>query len=254
METPAPKPEMSAGIAGMTAFAGGSKVDVEPPAMPDVTVPQPTSPVGETFQSGGGIAGLTPRSASPSDDKGVFPTIGESAPNDAGLPLESLLDPKTDIEDNSFQMPSPVSAPESAAETTPPTQPSEQEPEVFTPGASTSPFGSPDKTPAPTPTPVTPESSAPSAAAPAAAAAVGAASVAVADAPAEAPSATEPGKLKSGLTKRTRSATSSGPAAALNEERTAPSQRSPDQVKSMLSRYKSGLERGRGPAATDGEK
>ena len=35
-------------------------------------------------------------------------------------------------------------------------------------------------------------------------------------------------------------------------DRTAPSQRSPDQVRSMLSRYKTGLERGRG-TRTDGE-
>ena len=55
------------------------------------------------------------------------------------------------------------------------------------------------------------------------------------------------------LTKRTRSAAGSNPAADLEAVRTAPSQRSPDQVKSMLSRYKSGLERGRGPAETDGE-
>ncbi|MFT7473129.1 MAG: HAMP domain-containing protein/two-component sensor histidine kinase [Verrucomicrobiales bacterium] len=56
----------------------------------------------------------------------------------------------------------------------------------------------------------------------------------------------------SGLTRRTRTTTTVAPV-DLEADRTAPSQRTPDQVKNMLSRYKTGLERGRGSEGTDGE-
>lgn len=56
----------------------------------------------------------------------------------------------------------------------------------------------------------------------------------------------------SGLVKRQRQATEI-PQVDLTADRTAPSQRTPDQVRNMLSRYKTGLERGRGTAETDGE-
>ncbi len=63
---------------------------------------------------------------------------------------------------------------------------------------------------------------------------------------------TAPETTSAGLTKRRRS---SAPVETFDAgaDRTAPSQRTPDQVKNMLSRYKTGLERGRGSAGTDGE-
>ncbi len=56
-----------------------------------------------------------------------------------------------------------------------------------------------------------------------------------------------------GLVKRQRNSGEGIPQVDLNADRTAPSQRTPDQVKNMLSRYKTGLERGRGVAGTEGE-
>lgn len=61
------------------------------------------------------------------------------------------------------------------------------------------------------------------------------------------------GVTAAGLVKRQRQSTESIPEVDLEADRTAPSQRTPDQVKNMLSRYKIGLERGRGAAGTDGE-
>ncbi len=260
-EAPTISPEASAGIAGMTAFAGGSATEVAPPTIPDVTVKPPSSV--PDLAAAPSVAPATEESAG-----GTFPTIGDGHSKDEGRPLESLLDPSSDGADESFQMPAPTPVAETptAAPTEAASDSGETEPEVFTPGNSTftMPSESTPETPASTeavtakietqPAPAEPAPSADSTPKPAAAvAAAAASSVAVADAPAETPSAPEPGKLKSGLTKRTRSATPSAPPADLEVMRTAPSQRSPDQVKSMLSRYKSGLERGRGPAETDGE-
>lgn len=56
-----------------------------------------------------------------------------------------------------------------------------------------------------------------------------------------------------GLVKRQRNSGEGIPQVDLNADRTAPSQRTPDQVKNMLSRYKTGLERGRGVAGSEGE-
>ena len=106
--------------------------------------------------------------------------------------------------------------------------------------------------PAVTPVPTTPPA-APAAAVPQpdvapAVAPLGAPAAAPAPAPAAPPAAPE--VTSSGLTKRKRTSSTEN-AASLDGDRTAPSQRSPDQVRSMLSRYKTGLERGRG--SKDGE-
>ena len=237
--------------------------DLAPPAIPDLAAP-----------------------AAPS----TFPTIGDEAPLDGSMPLESLLDPSSDIGDEMLQMPLPQPVAESAEPANvfdaPAPVAEAPAPEVFEPGAST--FEAPAPAapevfepapapvaeapaapeviePAPAPTAEAPQQldsppafaePAPAPAAPAAAAASVAArsAVAVATAPVASGVATQPGKTTGGLTKRTRSAPSDTPKVDFDEARTAPSQRSPDQVKSMLSRYKSGLERGRGPAETDGEK
>ena len=70
---------------------------------------------------------------------------------------------------------------------------------------------------------------------------------------AEAPPAAAAATTASGLTKRRRKTGAEPDTVDLDADRTAPSQRTPDQVKNMLSRYKTGLERGRGSAGTDGE-
>ena len=106
--------------------------------------------------------------------------------------------------------------------------------------------------PAVTPVPTTPPA-APAAAVPQPdvappVAPLGAPAAAPAPAPAAPPAAPE--VTSSGLTKRKRTSSTEN-AASLDGDRTAPSQRSPDQVRNMLSRYKTGLERGRG--SKDGE-
>jgi len=70
----------------------------------------------------------------------------------------------------------------------------------------------------------------------------------VAEVPAPMPDVTA-----AGLVRRQRQSSELIPQVDLEADRTAPSQRTPDQVKNMLSRYKTGLERGRGAAGTDGE-
>ena len=259
------------------------------------------------------------------DSSSTFPTIGEDLTNDSAMPLESLLDPSTGLDDDMLTMPLPkpvgdldaapafADTPEAPAADSGvggfevPVEPDvfepgnstfemPAEPEVFEPGNSTfepapvaeapapvaeAPAPIPDlaapapvaEAPAPipdlaAPAPVAeapapiPDLAAPAPVAEAPAPVVDPAPVAAAPlvGAAAAPAATAvatatgaAGKTASGLTKRTRTAPSATPPVNFDEGRTAPSQRSPDQVKSMLSRYKSGLERGRGSAETDGE-
>ena len=61
----------------------------------------------------------------------------------------------------------------------------------------------------------------------------------------EMPPSPEAPVTAAGLVKRQRGASSIDESAGSGGDRTAPSKRSPDQVKNMLSRYKSGLQRGR---------
>ena len=279
LAAPAPVTDLApaAPIAPIPDLAAPAPVaDLAPPAIPDLAAP-----------------------AAPS----TFPTIGDEAPLDGSMPLESLLDPSSDIGDEMLQMPLPQPVAESAEPANvfdaPAPVAEAPAPEVFEPGAST--FEAPAPAapevfepapapvaeapapeviepapapvaeasaapeviePAPAPTAEAPQQldsppafaePAPAPAAPAASVAAPSA-VAVATAPVASGVATQPGKTTGGLTKRTRSAPSDTPKVDFDEARTAPSQRSPDQVKSMLSRYKSGRERGRGPAETDGEK
>ena len=298
---------------------------VAPAPVTDLAPPAPNAPIPD-LAAPAPVADLAPPAipdlAAPAAPS-TFPTIGDEAPLDGSMPLESLLDPSSDIGDEMLQMPLPQPVAESAEPANvfdaPAPVAEAPAPEVFEPGAST--FEAPAPAapevfepapapvaeapapevfepapapvaeapaapeafepapapvaeapaapeviePAPAPTAEAPQQldsppafaePAPAPAAPAAAAASVAArsAVAVATAPVASGVATQPGKTTGGLTKRTRSAPSDTPKVDFDEARTAPSQRSPDQVKSMLSRYKSGLERGRGPAETDGEK
>ena len=318
LAAPAPVTDLAppAPIAPIPDLAAPAPVtDLAPPApnapIPDLAAPAPVADLAPP---------AIPDLAAPAAPS-TFPTIGDEAPLDGSMPLESLLDPSSDIGDEMFQMPLPQPVAESAEPANvfdaPAPVAEAPAPEVFEPGAST--FEAPAPAapevfepapapvaeapapevfepapasvaeapapevfepapapvaeapapeviePAPAPTAEAPQQldsppafaePAPAPAAPAAAAASVAArsAVAVATAPVASGVATQPGKTTGGLTKRTRSAPSDTPKVDFDEARTAPSQRSPDQVKSMLSRYKSGLERGRGPAETDGEK
>ena len=320
LAAPAPVTDLApaAPIAPIPDLAAPAPVtDLAPPApnapIPDLAAPAPVADLAPP---------AIPDLAAPAAPS-TFPTIGDEAPLDGSMPLESLLDPSSDIGDEMLQMPLPQPVAESAEPANvfdaPAPVAEAPAPEVFEPGAST--FEAPAPAapevfepapapvaeapapevfepapapvaeapaapeafepapapvaeapaapeviePAPAPTAEAPQQldsppafaePAPAPAAPAAAAASVAArsAVAVATAPVASGVATQPGKTTGGLTKRTRSAPSDTPKVDFDEARTAPSQRSPDQVKSMLSRYKSGLERGRGPAETDGEK
>ena len=291
---PAPAPVAPAPVTDLAPAAPIAPIpDLAAPApVTDLAPPAPNAPIPD-LAAPAPVADLAPPAipdlAAPAAPS-TFPTIGDEAPLDGSMPLESLLDPSSDIGDEMLQMPLPQPVAESAEPANvfdaPAPVAEAPAPEVFEPGAST--FEAPAPAapevfepapapvaeapaapeviePAPAPTAEAPQQldsppafaePAPAPAAPAAAAASVAArsAVAVATAPVASGVATQPGKTTGGLTKRTRSAPSDTPKVDFDEARTAPSQRSPDQVKSMLSRYKSGLERGRGPAETDGEK
>ena len=288
---PAPAPVAPAPVTDLAPAAPIAPIpDLAAPApVTDLAPPAPIAPIPD-LAAPAPVADLAPPAipdlAAPAAPS-TFPTIGDEAPLDGSMPLESLLDPSSDIGDEMLQMPLPQPVAESAEPANvfdaPAPVAEAPAPEVFEPGAST--FEAPAPAapevfePAPAPVaeaPAAPEviepapaptaeaaqqldsppafaEPAPAPAAPAASVAAPSA-VAVATAPVASGVATQPGKTTGGLTKRTRSAPSDTPKVDFDEARTAPSQRSPDQVKSMLSRYKSGLERGRGPAETDGEK
>ena len=286
---PAPAPVAPAPVTDLAPAAPIAPIpDLAAPApVTDLAPPAPNAPIPD-LAAPAPVADLAPPAipdlAAPAAPS-TFPTIGDEAPLDGSMPLESLLDPSSDIGDEMLQMPLPQPVAESAEPANvfdaPAPVAEAPAPEVFEPGAST--FEAPAPAapevfepapapvaeapaapeviePAPAPTAEAPQQldsppafAEPAPAAPAAAVAARSA-VAVATAPVASGVATQPGKTTGGLTKRTRSAPSDTPKVDFDEARTAPSQRSPDQVKSMLSRYKSGLERGRGPAETDGEK
>ena len=305
---PAPAPVAPAPVTDLAPAAPIAPIpDLAAPApVTDLAPPAPIAPIPD-LAAPAPVADLAPPAipdlAAPAAPS-TFPTIGDEAPLDGSMPLESLLDPSSDIGDEMLQMPLPQPVAESAEPANvfdaPAPVAEAPAPEVFEPGAST--FEAPAPAapevfepapapvaeapaapeviepapapvaeapaapeviePAPAPTAEAPQQldsppafaePAPAPAAPAASVAAPSA-VAVATAPVASGVATQPGKTTGGLTKRTRSAPSDTPKVDFDEARTAPSQRSPDQVKSMLSRYKSGLERGRGPAETDGEK
>ena len=328
LAAPAPVAEAPAPIPDLAAPA---PVAEAPAPIPDLAAPAPVADPSS-------VTGL----GESTDSSSTFPTIGEDLTNDSAMPLESLLDPSTGLDDDMLTMPLPkpvgdldaapafADTPEAPAADSGvggfevpvepevfepgnstfemPAEPEvfepgnstfemPAEPEVFEPGNSTfepapvaeapapvaeAPAPIPDlaapapvaEAPAPipdlaAPAPVAeapapiPDLAAPAPVAEAPAPVVDPAPVAAAPlvgAAAAAPAATAvatatgaAGKTASGLTKRTRTAPSATPPVNFDEGRTAPSQRSPDQVKSMLSRYKSGLERGRGSAETDGE-
>ena len=285
---PAPAPVAPAPVTDLAPAAPIAPIpDLAAPApVTDLAPPAPIAPIPD-LAAPAPVADLAPPAipdlAAPAAPS-TFPTIGDEAPLDGSMPLESLLDPSSDIGDEMLQMPLPQPVAESAEpanvfdapapvaeapapevfEPAPaPVAEAPAAPEAFEPApapVAEAPAAPEVIEPAPAPTAEAPQQldsppafAEPAPAAPAAAVAARSA-VAVATAPVASGVATQPGKTTGGLTKRTRSAPSDTPKVDFDEARTAPSQRSPDQVKSMLSRYKSGLERGRGPAETDGEK
>ena len=272
---PAPAPVEAAAPAPIEAVeTAPAAVEISEPVQIEAQAPiDASAPVADASAIG------TPPVAA--EAPAPFPTIADTPPRDPAMPLESVLDPADDSDlgvslpkpvneapaapevftpgNSSFEMPSDPVAPAPIAPAPAPIAPAPVASAAAAPVAA-APVASAAAAAAPVATaaavaaaPVATAAAAPTAPAPVAAAPVAAAPVAAAPvAPAPATqSAASGGKLK----KRTRSAAPAADAPILNmdEERAGPSQRSPDQVKSMLSRDKSGLERGRGPAETDGE-
>ena len=257
----APLPEMIATPAPLEP-APLSGLAAEAPAAPDLGVPQvdlPTPDLG------------VPQVDLPTPDLGV-PQVDLPAPNlgvpqvdlptpdlavpvapavpEAPAPIPDLGVPQVDLPAPDVGVPAPI--PDLAAPVAPavPEVPAPI-PDLAAPVAPAAPeaptFPAVTADPAPAPAAVTP----PPAVAP------------QPEMPAPAPTTPEPiaaatpapvaEKTSSGLTRRKRSAPSAD-AVDLNADRAAPSQRSPDQVRNMLSRYKTGLEKGRtGTSRTDGE-
>ena len=216
------------------------------PGLAEVSLPAPDMPVPEA-----------PAFDAPASFDGAFaaPEAPDFATPDLGMPVSEapavapdVFDPTPVVEAapavfDPAPAPAPAPMPEPVAEV-----PAPAPAPMAAPAPAPAPMPEPvAEMPAPAPAPMAAPAPAPMAAAPMAAPAPAPAAVPVAETAAPAPTTT-PG----GLTRRKRS---SEPVEVvdLDADRTAPSQRTPDQVKNMLSRYKTGLERGRGTAETDGE-
>ena len=231
----------------------------ETPAVPDLGVPE--APAMPTFEAPE-IPAMPETPAVPDLAAPVAPT-----------PIPDLSAPAVPPAANPFAdtpMPEPAAIPDMAVPQTPAI------PDLAAPAAPTMPAApaappaaapqaaapvAPAPLPAPAPVPEAPAPTFPSVTAePTAAVPVAQAAQtqvptqpAAPAAPAPAPVQPEPEVTSSGLMRRKRTAPADEPL-DLEGDRAAPSQRSPDQVRNMLSRYKTGLERGRGSSnETDGE-
>ena len=241
--------------------------DLAAPAAPDLGVPDLGAPVAPTPIPDLAVPPMPEAPANPFED--VAPAPMPEAPAN---PFEDVAPAPMPEAPAAPVMPeAPVAPAQPAAMTPPPAAPAPApmpaapvapaQPAAMTPPpAAPAPAPMPEAPVAPaapafpavTPVPTTPPA-APAAAVPQPdvappVAPLGAPAAAPAPAPAAPPAAPE--VTSSGLTKRKRTSSTEN-AASLDGDRTAPSQRSPDQVRSMLSRYKTGLERGRG--SKDGE-
>ena len=231
------------------------------PAAPDVSVPQVDLPGTPAFETPAFETPVVPEAPAPIPDLGApaFETPAFETPvvPDAPAPIPDLAAP-------AFETPvapeAPAPIPDLAAPAfEAPAAPAAPAFEVpAPPAAPVAPAPIPQSFPAVTPDPVASQPPPTPAQVPSHApqpeVAASAPPAPAAPAPAAAP-APEPADAttKSGLTRRKRSA-SAGEAVDLDADRAAPSQRSPDQVRNMLSRYKTGLEKGRtGSSRTDGE-
>ena len=241
-------------------FAATGVADLGAPAVPDVAAaPAPVvpevPPVAEA-PAAPDIAAAAPAPVAPAP---VAPAPVAPAVTDPAL-TQSFPSVTPDLP------PTPV-APEAPAPVAPPVAPAAQAPAPAPVAPPVNPVpeapGAMAPPAAPAPAPVVPivapapQAPAPQAPAPAPAATPPAAAAAPVaqpnptQTPSAPPAADVAPKTSAGLTRRKRSEPTE--AADLNAVRTAPSQRSPDQVKNMLSRYKSGLQRGRTTPETDGE-
>ena len=233
-------------------FAATGVADLGAPAVPDVAAaPAPVvpemPPVAEA-PAAPDIAAAAPAPVAPAPVAPAVtdPALTQSFPSvTPDLPPTPVAPEAPAPVAPAAQAPAPAPAP-----VTPPVNPVPEAPGAMAPPAAPAPAPVvPIVAPAPqAPAPQTP-APAPAATPPAAAAPV--AQPNPTQTPSAPPAADVAPKTSAGLTRRKRSEPTE--AADLNAVRTAPSQRSPDQVKNMLSRYKSGLQRGRTTPETDGE-
>ena len=226
-EAPAPIPDLGTPACETPAF----ETPVVPEALapiPDLGAPAFETPAFETPVVPDAPAPI-PDLAAPAFETPVAPEAPAPIPDLAAPAFEAPAAPAAPA----FEVPAPPAAPVAPA-------PIPQSFPAVTPDpVASQPPPTPAQVPSHAPQPEVAASAPPAPAAPA---------------PAAAP-APEPADAttKSGLTRRKRSA-SAGEAVDLDADRAAPSQRSPDQVRNMLSRYKTGLEKGRtGSSRTDGE-
>ena len=234
-------------------FAATGVADLGAPAVPDVAAaPAPVvpemPPVAEA-PAAPDIAAAAPAPVAPAPVAPAVtdPALTQSFPSvTPDLPPTPVAPEAPAPVAPAAQAPAPAPAP-----VTPPVNPVPEAPGAMAPPAAPAPAPVvPIVAPAPqAPAPQTP-APAPAATPPAAAAAP-VAQPNPTQTPSAPPAADVAPKTSAGLTRRKRSEPTE--AADLNAVRTAPSQRSPDQVKNMLSRYKSGLQRGRTTPETDGE-
>ena len=241
--------------------------DLAAPAAPDLGVPDLGAPVAPTPIPDLAVPPMPEAPANPFED--VAPAPMPEAPAN---PFEDVAPAPMPEAPAAPVMPeAPVAPAQPAAMTPPPAAPAPApmpaapvapaQPAAMTPPpAAPAPAPMPEApvapaapafpavTPVPTPPPAAPAAAVPQPDVAPPVAPLGAPAAAPAPAPAAPPAAPE--VTSSGLTKRKRTSSTEN-AASLDGDRTAPSQRSPDQVRSMLSRYKTGLERGRG--SKDGE-
>ena len=234
----------------------------EAPAMPDLAVPDlgmPEAPAMPAFEAPEPPA-MPAFEAPEAPEAPAMPAF--QAPETPAMPAPVIPDmavaqaPATPEAPATPVMPTPV-IPDMAVAQAPatpeaPATPPVPNPVAFQPPVAPAPVPeAPAATfPSVAPVPNAPAPSYPQAVAPAPAPAPAAPAQATAPGPAPAPA---PEVTTAGLTKRKRSGDTAENATDFDADRTAPSQRSPDQVRSMLSRYKTGLQRGRTTNPTDGE-
>ena len=237
-------------------FAATGVADLGAPAVPDVAAaPAPVvpevPPVAEA-PAAPDIAAAAPAPVAPAPvaPAPVAPAVTDPALTQSFPSVTPDL-PPTPVAPEAPAPVAPAAQAPAPAPVAPPVNPVPEAPGAMAPPAAPAPA---PVVPIVAPAPQAPAPQAPApapAATPPAAAAAPVAQPNPTQTPSAPPAADVAPKTSAGLTRRKRSEPTE--AADLNAVRTAPSQRSPDQVKNMLSRYKSGLQRGRTTPETDGE-
>ncbi len=241
---------VAADVHAVDAFAPGEVIEFETPdsstPIPVVPSAAPLSDVSEPAP----VDSPSPFDALPVPEAAQQPLAPIEAPTVATPVAESAPTPTTEeVPQVPMTTVAPAPAPAAPLPVEQPAQPTHlaspqpdaapHVPTVIAPAVNAGAATTPAPAPAPVAVPLTPTVVPPTAIAPAMAPQVN-------PVPAVAPEA----KTPSGLVRRQRSEPdASNP---LDDSRSGPSRRSPDQVRSMLSRYKTGLERGRTTTDQDG--